>query len=201
LDAAGPRRDSPQENDPMTSPLIIPRSPERLRLEVRTRWDGSPCEDPALHGRVELSAANDGLVMTMSLPHRPSARIPSAPAGTRVGDLWTWDVVECFVAGAKGYLEVEIGAGGHFLVLDFTAPRVRREAYEDFAPSQVYEPDGGEGRWRASITIPWEMVPEEVRAVNAFVIAGGEFLCHAPLPGPKPDFHQPDRFPAARLAR
>jgi hypothetical protein len=118
-----------------------------------------------------------------------------------VANLWEYDTVECFVAGVESYLEVELGAGGHFLVLDFTAPRVRCNAYEAFVPRLSFAPClEGKPAWRSSILIPWSMVPVPVQSVNAYVISRHHYLCYHPLPGPKPDFHQPERFPSVRLA-
>ena len=49
--------------------------------------------------------------------------MPDAPRGARVANLWEYDVVECFLVGPDGrYLELELGAGGHFLALLFDAP-------------------------------------------------------------------------------
>jgi hypothetical protein len=122
------------------------------------------------------------------------------PPHTRVTNLWEYDVVECFIAGAEGYLEVELGAGGHFLVLDFAAPRVRRHAYEAFVPRMTFEPYlVGKPAWRSSILIPWSMVPAHVQGVNAYAISRNHYLCYHPLPGRTPDFHQPERFPSVRL--
>jgi hypothetical protein len=118
-----------------------------------------------------------------------------------VANLWEYDVVECFLAGAAGYLEVELGAGGHFLVLAFTAPRVCAQAYEAWTPSMTFEPSRASGMaWRSSMVIPWTMVPVGIKGVNAYVSSGTHYLCYHPLPGSRPDFHQPERFPAVRLA-
>lgn len=157
-------------------------------------WDGTSCENPLLHGAVQIDALESGVRITATLPHQPTPRIPQAPALERVANLWEYDVVECFLVGEEKYLEVELGAGGHFLVLDFTAPRVRSEEYADFLPDMEFDPAAGDGRWRASVVIPWRMVPKGLKAMNAFVIVGENYLCYSPLPGPKPDFHQPDRF-------
>jgi hypothetical protein len=43
------------------------------------------------------------------------------------------------------------------------------------------------------------MVPVPVQGVNAYVISRHHYLSYHPLPGPKPDFHQPERFPYVRL--
>lgn len=178
--------------------LLVPRAPERLVLPVERHWDGAACPHVHLHGRVELSARDDGLELGASLPHQPAPRIPDAPAGTRVANLWEYDVVECFLVGADGcYLEVELGAGGHFLVLSFSAPRVRSDAHESLRPALDFARDAD--GWRAHLVLDWALVPTEITAVNAFVIAGGAHLAYGPLPGSAPDFHQPARFPRAAL--
>jgi hypothetical protein len=148
---------------------------------------------------VELSASDEGLELVASLPHQPEPRIPRAPRGTRVADLWEYDVVECFLAGEGGrYLEVELGAGGHFLVLSFSAPRVRSDSHEALRPSLDFASDAR--GWRARIRLDWTLVPRGLSALDAFAIAGGHHLAFAPLPGPAPDFHQPARFPRVALA-
>ena len=177
--------------------LVIPRAPGRLVLPIERYWDGAPCPHAHLHGRVELAVLPDGLEITASLPHQPTPRIPEAPRGTRVADLWEYDVVECFLAGAGGrYLEVELGAGGHFLVLSFSAPRVRGDSHEALRPALDFASD--ERGWRSRILIERALVPPGLAALNAFVIAGGAHLAYAALPGAAPDFHQPPRFPDAR---
>jgi len=178
--------------------LTIPRAPHQLALAVTRYWNGAPCPNPRLHGSVELAIHDDGLSIVASLPHQPEPRIPSAPRGARVADLWGYDVVECFLAGAGGrYLEVELGAGGHFLVLSFSAPRELSDAHERLHLPLDFATDS-QG-WRARALLGWDLIPAGLEALNAFVIAGGAHLAHAPLPGATPDFHQPARFPRAML--
>jgi hypothetical protein len=177
---------------------VIPRAPGRLVLPVERYWDGAPCSHAHLHGTVELAGSERGLELAASLPHQPAPRIPTAPRGARVANLWEYDVVECFLVGAGGrYLEVELGAGGHFLVLSFSAPRVRSDSHEALRPALDFASDAQ--RWRARITLDRALVPERLEALNAFVIAGGAHLAYAALPGSAPDFHQPARFPRAAL--
>lgn len=178
--------------------LSVPRAPGRLVLPIERLWDGTVCPHAHLHGRVELAARDDGLEIAASLPHQPSPRIPAAPAGARVADLWEYDVVECFLVGAgERYLEVELGAGGHFLVLSFSAPRVRSDPHETLRPALDFSSDAR--GWRSRIRLEWGLVPPGLEALNAFVIAGGAHLAWAALPGSAPDFHQPARFPRAAL--
>jgi Ser/Thr protein kinase RdoA (MazF antagonist) len=179
--------------------VIIPRAPKELALKIDRYWNGAACPDRRLHGAVTLSSTSEGLRITASLPHQVPANVPPQPPGTRVADLWKYDVVECFIVGSRKYLEVELGAGGQFLVLDFCrrAPRVRDHEYERFRPALQWLPavPGDAGRWRSSLVIPWEMVPKRASAVNAFVIVRDQFLAHHPTGGSAPDFHQPGGFP------
>jgi hypothetical protein len=168
-----------------------------VELAIERYWDGRPCPDARLHGRVRLERSDPGLVVTASLPHQSPPSVPDAPPGSRVANLWEYDVVECFLVGESTYLEVELGAGGHFLVLDFSAPRVRRREYADFAPRLAFSPSGE--RWTSGIVIPWDMVPPGLTALNAFVIVRDHLLAYHPTPGAAPDFHQPSTFPAFSL--
>lgn len=178
-------------------PLLIPRAPGRLVLPIERYWDGTPCPHAHLHGRIELASRAEGLELTARLPHQPAPRVPAAPPGARVANLWEYDVVECFLVGAGGrYLEVELGAGGHFLALSFSAPRVRSDAHEDLALPVDFASDAA--AWRARVVLPRALLPTGLCALDAFVIAGGAHLAYTPLPGAAPDFHQPARFPEAR---
>jgi hypothetical protein len=179
--------------------LIIPRAPDALELRIERGWDGSPCADARLHAVARLQATSEGLVFEASLPHQERPRVPSAPPCARVANLWEYDVVECFVAGRDGrYLELELGAGGHFLALCFDAPRRCCDALESLRPRIEHRADAY--GWTARMCAPWRIVPAEIRALNAFVAAGGQLLAHHPLPGARADFHQPQHFPAAALA-
>ena len=167
-------------------------------LPIEREWNGAACDDRRLHARVELQAREAGLSIAAHGSDPEPARVPDAPPGARVDDLWRYDVVECFWVGRGGrYLEVEIGAGGHFLVLSFDAPRHRVDGHEQLHPP--LEHARGASGWRADLLLDWQLVPLELAALNAFVIARGQHLAHAPLPGDTPDFHQPASFPPARL--
>ncbi len=183
--------------------MIIPRAPKELALKIDHYWNGVACPDRRLHGAVALSSTPEGLGITATLPHQVSPNIPAQPPGTRVANLWQYDVVECFIVGSSKYLEVELGAGGHFLVLDFCkrAPRIRDHEYEHFRPTLEWLPSAPEdsGRWRSSVVIPWEMVPKRTNALNAFIIVRDQFLAYHPTERPTPDFHQPRAFPKVSL--
>jgi hypothetical protein len=179
--------------------LLIPHAPARLRLPIERHWDGTRCPDRRRRGELALAQAASGLEITASFERQERARIPGAAAGSRVEGLWEYDVVEAFLVGAGGrYLEVELGAGGHFLVLAFDAPRRRANDFATLAPPLSFREDAQ--RWHATLLLPFALVPAELRALNAFAIVGGSFLAHHPVPGAVPDFHQPEAFPRAAFA-
>jgi len=178
--------------------LVIPNAPAQLRLPIERHWDGTRCRDPRHRGALSLALTSAGLEIGASFLRQHPARRPVAPPGTRVANLWEYDVVECFLVGAGGrYLEVELGAAGHFLVLEFDAPRRRANEHAGLAPPIAFREDAE--RWHATLRLPLGLVPADLCALNAFAIAGGGFFAHHPVPGQAPDFHQPQSFPRAGL--
>lgn len=176
--------------------LSIPKYPEELHLHIDKLWDGSDCPDDRLVAEVFLSQTKEGIHLQAQAPMLHEQKVPDAPTGSRVEGLWEHDVVELFLVGpGHQYLEIELGAGGHFLALGFDSIRHRSNAYETFAPILRFERTN-EKTWKSSMTIPWKMVPENLRAFNAFAIMAGQLLAYSPVPGEQPDFHQPDHYPS-----
>lgn len=179
--------------------IYIPHAPEELNLHIDKNWDGSPCPDDRLWADVFVAQTKEGLLLRAQAPMLHEQKVPDAPIGSRVEGLWEHDVVELFLVGpGHQYLEIELGAGGHFLVLGFDSIRHRSDAHEAFAPVLRFEKTN-EKLWKSSVTIPWKLVPENLRALNAFAIMAGQFLAYSPVPGEQPDYHQPDRYPSASL--
>jgi hypothetical protein len=177
----------------------VPRTPDELVLPLRTSWDGSPLADPRLHGFLALSAATEGLRVRGGLPDPAPGSAPPAPVGSRVANLWETDVVELFWVGPEGrYVELELGAHGHFLVLSFRAPRARVDEHESLRPELRHRLDAR--GWETSLCLPWSLLPQPLEALGAFALAHGACAAAHPVPGSTPDFHQPAHFPRARLA-
>ena len=86
------------------------------------------------------------------------------------------------------------------LLFDVHLDTVPLEPMEQALTPRIEHHRGADGVHRTALRVPLALVPAEVRAVGAFAIAGGLFLAHAPVPGPVPDFHQPDLWTRARLA-
>ncbi|HAU65809.1 MAG: hypothetical protein UT30_C0010G0029 [Candidatus Uhrbacteria bacterium GW2011_GWF2_39_13] len=173
----------------------VSHSSKEVCLKIEHLWDGSLCVDERLWADVSLVQNKQGLLIKTRSLILGNQNIPQAPTGTRVEGLWNYDVVEVFLVGpGHQYLEIELGAGGHFLVLGFDSIRHCSHTFEMFYP-QIYFKQSSEHYWSNEILIPYHMIPENIRAINAFAILSGQFLAYAPVPGEKPDFHQPDHFP------
>ena len=178
---------------------IVPRAPDELVLPLRASWDGTALADPRLHGFLALSAEAAGLRVRGGLPDPAPGPAPPAPVGSRVAKLWETDVVELFWVGPEGrYVELELGAHGHFLVLSFRAPRDRVDAHETLRPEVGHRLDAH--GWETALCLPWSLLPQPLEALAAFALARGAYVAAHPLPGTAPDFHQPAHFPRARLA-
>jgi hypothetical protein len=149
---------------------------------------------------MELSQTDAGVHVRALTPPLTRVSAPAAPVGSRADRLWEHDVVEAFFMDEDGqYLEVELGLGGHYLVLGFDAPR---HMVADFAdvPFSVRHEELPDGRRVNELLIPRELFPTHLKALNAYAILSGQFFAYHPVPGDKPDFHQPELFPFARLA-
>ena len=178
--------------------LTIPRAPGRLRLPIERQWNGAP--GGAVRASLELSVVGSALELRSELRQPGPPRVPDARRGTRVANLFEYDVVECFLAGAGGsYLELELGAGGHFLALSFRARRIRSDEHRRLLPNVTHH-HASDGTLRTVLRFPCALLPAGIRGLGAFAIAGGLFLAHRPVPGAAPDFHQPDRFAPVRVA-
>jgi hypothetical protein len=179
--------------------IKIPNSPERLHLKIDRCWNGSKCQDDRLWAHVELSQTRTGLHVNVQAPMLHEQSIPDGPIGSRVDGLWNFDVVEVFFVGpGHQYLEIELGAGGHFLVLGYSSVKKRSIEYDTFEPIVRFEKTNNK-HWTSELVVPWYMIPENLRGMNAFAVMAGQHLAFEPIPGLKPDFHQPDYFPQVSL--
>ena len=167
----------------------------KKELWIEHLWDGTllePCEDVI----VWLELTDDGLKIEFVDWLHDNDGPPTEPDPEKgTWELWNYDVVELFLVGENGeYTEIEMGPYGHHLILQLDGPRsiVRKEI-----PMQ-YEALDGDYRWAGKGFVDKQWLPENIVRANAFAIhtLNGErrYCCYTPLPGPKPDFHQPDRF-------
>ncbi len=166
-----------------------------MNLEVKRRWNGDECPDKSIRGDFEVERTDEGLLITATAPKFSVEHHPNAPSGKRFDGLWDYDVLEIFFIGEDGkYIEVELGTAGHYLVLGFDGVRRRSNDFYDRIFEHTFN-RSEDGSTISTIFIPNEILPTVITRVNAFIIANQEFLAHAPLPGAKADFHQPDEYP------
>lgn len=178
--------------------IVIPKAPQSLRLKIDRFWNGEPCGDSSACAQVWLSHSEAGITLKVEAAVYAEQMIPVGPTDKPFEGLWDYDVVELFLVAENGhYLEVELGAGGHWLVLGFDGVRHRSNSYPDLQTERHYETDGKV--WTSSIVIPWAIVPQPVTNLNAYAICQGEFLAYNPVPGVVADYHQPATFPAAQI--
>jgi hypothetical protein len=178
---------------------IIPQQPKTLFLKLNHLWNGDVCPDDRLWAEVSLSKVAEGVLVYVRGPMLYEQQIPDSPIGERVDGLWEFDVIEVFFVGpGHQYLELELGAGGHWLALGFDRIRHRSHEYKNFNPIVRYE-KRSDKTWSSRIVLPWRMIPENLRALNACAIMAGQCLSLTPLSGEKPDFHQPDSFSSVSI--
>lgn len=167
-------------------------------LRIQKTWDGTPIPAAEQAEIVLTPLAGGGLQVEVEAPYHGDPAPPTRPGPT--DRLWDHEVVELFLAGPaeRGrhlYTEIELGPHCHHLVLRFLAARtpVDRALPVEF----VARIEGH--RWHGAAILPAAYLPPRPWSANAFAMHGGgsrrRHLAAAPLPGPRPDFHQPDRFP------
>ena len=154
---------------------LVPRAE---RAELRLSWEEA-------HLRVDVDAPYAG---------DPA---PTTPIGPTPG-LWEHEVVELFVVLENGrYVELELSPHGHHLLL--TLSGVRTVDQQGLPVEWSPHLDAATGRWTGTARVARTLFPSRPVRCNAFRIAGvgagRRYQVMAPLPGERPDFHQPDHFP------
>ncbi|HEX6204124.1 MAG TPA: hypothetical protein VF100_14075 [Thermoanaerobaculia bacterium] len=172
-----------------------------LLLSVDRTWSGEVLEP---RDRAELHLRRDGDHLRIAVDARfHGDPPPPGPPGPTPG-LWEHEVVELFVAGPGSddvveYLEVELSPHGHHLVLRLRG--VRRPVAEGLPLDFRAVIEGG--RWRGEARVPRSWLPPPPHRAAAFAIHGSgaarRYLASVALPGERPDFHQPGRFPPVEL--
>jgi hypothetical protein len=164
-----------------------------MRLDVEHTWDGARIEDDEIV-EIEATSTDSHLFIEVHAPFYGDPAPPRAPGNCP--RLWEHEVVECFFVGDdERYLEVELGPHGHYLLLSLSGPRrVEREGME-----ALYTVTRSSTRWAARMEVSRDLLPGTIKSVNAFAIHGvgrkRRYFAFHPLPGDRPDFHQPSRFP------
>ncbi len=190
-----------------------PGETPRLRLRPGiTPLPGLRIQDALAAGGIHtpgagLNLREDG-VMEFSAALRPARRvlIPSGQSEFVTG-LWQRDVIECFFGNPENgrYLEIHLAPTGQWWACVFTGIRVAEIPEGHPLPLSVVEHrrDKEGTRWEASVQVPAEVLCRllqarsfmDLRANLCATIYPGTgpaaYFSLAPLPGEKPNFHQP----------
>jgi len=166
-------------------------------LPIAVTWDGRSIE-PRERVRVGLAREHGGLHLRVDAPDHGDPRPPGPPGPTE--RLWDYEVVELLLCGpGERYLEVELGPGGHHLVLLLDG--VRRPLQEGLPLEARWT--RGAGRWKVRAHLPDAWLPPPPWRATAYAIHGlgpaRRYLAHAPVPGDGPDFHRLHAFPPLDL--
>ena len=162
------------------------------RVQLTQTWDGRPAE-PQEHVELWFALSAQGLRIGVDAPWHGDPP-PSGPPGP-TDRLWEHEVVELFIHGPDNrYTEIELSPSGHHLVLQLEGVR---QAVSTMLPMQFGATINGD-RWTGTALIEKSLLPAEPHRVNAAAIHGNNadrtYLSWVPLPGPVPDFHQPECF-------
>lgn len=176
-----------------------------MKLAIATTWDGEGISEGEV---ASVEVVQEGGALVIAICARAwGDPIPDGVVGRR-DRLWEHEVVEVFLAeGARRdarYLEIEVGAHGHWLALSFDGYRRMREAE---VPDSV-DHARAEGEWSAVVRVAPEVVraalPGGIGAWNAYAIHGvgaaRRYLAAVPVPRglyAGPDFHRLEHFLAA----
>lgn len=179
--------------------MIIPKSPNVLRLSIGRLWNGERCPDSRLSALVEIQKTETGILIRTILPKLPGARLSESTTGSRLINIDDFDRVCLFFVEEGGqYLEIKISATGQYLVLGFDQPRQVVADFSDI-PFVVNHKVSDSGQTINEAVIPLELFPSQLTALNAFLVAGNQTLAYYPVSGSEPDLHQPNLFPLAKI--
>jgi hypothetical protein len=159
-----------------------------MEIRIDRLWDGKPARsDEAVQMTLARSTTKFTVEIDATFHGDPS---PCAPTGS-TDRLWEHEVVELFLLGDDDhYLELEFGPHGHYLALSLHRERqvTARGARLRFAAVRA------NGRWSGRAHVPARLLPDHVRAFNAYAMHGQgnarRHLAAHPLSGSEPDFHQ-----------
>ncbi|MEN8258050.1 MAG: hypothetical protein ABFS09_09355 [Thermodesulfobacteriota bacterium] len=178
----------------MTLSFLLPKykKAETVKLQIAQTWDGSPVAQADV---VDLSVrlTDDELTITVAAPFYGDP--PPAGGEGELNGLWDYEVVELFLLAANGhYLEVEMGPHGHYLILLLAGIRqVKKKLHPSHFSTEIVG-----CRWQATLKLVADHLPTPFTHTNAYAIHGQGvercYLAAYPVPGERPDFHQPHFF-------
>lgn len=164
---------------------------------IAKRWNGDALPAAAAVS-FELERRPQGLLIDFCAPFYQDP-LPAEAAGS-TPELWNYEVVEFFVASGELYTEIELGPGGHFLMLKLDGYRHCLSQGHQLR----YKTYQAAGFWMGTALIALADLPPEPWTFNAYAIHGQastrQYLTAFPGAAPAPDFHQLESFQPLRFA-
>ncbi len=185
---------------------VLKLQPRRVKLSQH--WvQGGQLSPPAETPEAGLNIQAGGIVV-FSAAMKPGPVDVFKPRGKEfVPGLWKGNVVELFLLNPDNgrYLEVHLAPTGQWWACVFTAVRVPETAAGRPLPLSMvqHHRDKTGSRWQASVQVPAAVLCQllaarDFRNLRANLTAVVNpltgrtlYFSLAPLPGTKPDFHQP----------
>lgn len=169
-------------------------------------WLGDVFEPPA-----GFSLVMDGRRLWFIANYRKPAELhPKSRPGVFQAELSRYDVAELFLADPVSgrYFEFNLAPNGAWWSCEFTAPRVRAEEVDIAMPEvATFAEMAPDGAWLAAMAIPLDLLRArldfgpETKANVTMILTSPErrFLSVMRLGDSKPNFHQPEVFPAVKF--
>ena len=189
-----------------------------MDIDLTCLWNGRK-PPRGFGGRARVALRQERLELSWNIRSLLPLRMPEGPAAY-TDRLWEWDVVELFVmsdAEAESktphYVELEFGAGGHWVALAFEGRRNLVAELRDLGPLVISDPQPGAWRGQAEVSLTaleQHVGPPPWRGLVAAVVPGPLLdagarerlhLCWPCVPGMRPDFHQPAAWSRLNLTK
>ncbi|OXA54265.1 hypothetical protein Fcan01_10867 [Folsomia candida] len=144
---------------------------------------------------------NSFLRIVTNAPFYNDPPIPTNSTLSPLWGLWEYEVVELYFYGRdENYMEIQLGPGGHYLILKLHGYRNITETHlpleeDNFQVEFMTTPENQNlTRWIGNVAIPGEYIPCDVYRHNAFAIhkSGSERRYVALYPVKEGEIEEPD---------
>jgi hypothetical protein len=192
-------------------------------ITINKMWNGTPT-DLSYDITLSISSSTGDIVILIDAPYHDNKPPPRALSGSKIDDLYDFEIVELFFSGIPydneneancPYLEIGISPHSHYFLAFFMKEAGFLEADRSIVLEKLpnVKIDVDSKRWSGEVSIPFYLLPEPLCAedlsvswnFNAFAMyynscSERQYLAFSPdLNGNKPNFHQLRYFQTLEL--